>query len=133
MSLGVYLGNFEAIYGKVDGLEYGEEEYKYKGLRIIPINSQIEGVIILKKTALPYVKMVEYSGLGNKLPLIDKESMLYSNIDEMYTDPTKENILVVCKYMNIYYNEESFNYIRLNVTYNMSLGELDLANINPIV
>ena len=133
LSLGVYLGNFEAIYGKVNGLEYGEEEYKYKGLKIIPINSQIEGIIILKKTALPYVKMVEYSGLGNKLPLIDEESMLYSNIDEMYTDPTKENILVVCKYMNIYYNEESFNYIRFNVTYNMSLGELDLANINPII
>lgn len=132
LSMGIYLGNFEAIYGKVNGLEYGEDKYNYKGLEIIPINSRIDGIIVLKKIALPYVKMVEYNGVGSKLPLIDKESMLYSNIDEMYTDPTKENILAVRKYMNIYYNDESFNYIKLNVTYNMSLGELEIDRISSL-
>lgn len=130
LSMGVYLGNYETIYGDVDGLDIQGDQYKYDGMDIIPITSRIEGLVIIRKSALPFIKIVE--DVNSKISLIDEKSMLYCNIDDMYKTPGSENILKLRKLMQLCYNDQSFDYALLNVTYNSSLGELDINTIKPL-
>lgn len=119
LSLGVYLGNYEDIYGKDEDEKFGDHKgYRsYKGCNIYSIPSTQQSIVVMQKSDIPFVKKEEL--VDNKeLELIDKEEFFYSNINKIEDlSEEKEQYLIVDRGLYLY-SKERFRYIRLNVDYN---------------
>lgn len=82
LSLGVYLGNYEAIYGKEDDEKFVDMEgYRtYKGCNIYSIPSTQQSIVVMQKSDIPFVKKEELED-DDDLDLIDEKEFFYSNIN----------------------------------------------------
>ena len=118
LSLGVYLGNYEAIYGKEDDEKFVDMEgYRtYKGCNIYSIPSTQQSIVVMQKSDIPFVKKEELED-DDDLDLIDEKEFFYSNINRINDLSEKEQFLIVHRELYLY-SKERFRYIRLNVDYN---------------
>lgn len=128
LSLGVYLGSFESMYGKNDDFIYDSENYSasYCGIPIISLASNECSFLILNKTDMPYYEFQAQTEDGYEK--INKYSNLYSNLDEI---SPAERILRLKYYLKYYYKEK-FDYVRIKISYNLPLGSNgDMDIIKP--
>lgn len=129
LSLGVYLGNYEAIYGKEDDEKFVDKDgYRtYKGCNIYSIPSTQKSIVVMRKSDIPFVKK-EMLADDNNLDLIDEKEFFYSNIDRI-KDLSEEyaQFLIVDRGLNLY-SKIQFRYIRLNIDYNPGF-EIDMNKV----
>ena len=119
LSLGVYLGNYEAIYGKEEDDNFVDHKgYRsYKGCNIYSIPSTQQSIIVMQKSDIPFIRKEKLAD-DNNLDLIDEKEFFYSNIDKIEDlSEEKEQYLIVDRGLYLY-SKERFRYIRLNVDYN---------------
>ena len=78
LSLGVYLGNYEAIYGKEDDDKFDDKDgYRtYKGCNIYSIPSTQQSIVVMQKSDIPFVRKEKLAD-DKKLDLIDEEEFFY--------------------------------------------------------
>ena len=128
LSLGVYLGNYEAIYGKEDDEKFVDMEgYRtYKGCNIYSIPSTQQSIVVMQKSDIPFVKKEELED-DDDLDLIDEKEFFYSNINRINDLSEKEQFLIVHRGLYLY-SKERFRYIRLNVDYNSGY-ETDMKKV----
>lgn len=128
LSLGVYLGNYEAIYGKEDDEKFVDMDgYRtYKGCNIYSIPSTQQSILVMQKSDIPFVKKEKLDD-ENELDLIDKKEFFYSNINRINDLSEKEQFLIVNRGLYLY-SKERFRYIRLNVDYNFGF-ETDMKKV----
>lgn len=81
LSAGVYLGNYSAMYGNVDGFDSARNIYK--GVTIHSIDSQMMSIFVIPQNCLPYVEYIGVSQTANLKPLDDADTSLYSNLDQI--------------------------------------------------
>lgn len=119
LSLGVYLGNYEAIYGKEDDNKFVDKDgYRaYKGCNIYSIPSTQKSIVVMQKSDIPFIRKEKLAD-DNNLDLIDEKEFFYSNIDRI-KDLSEEDVqfLIVDRGLNLY-SKIQFRYIRLNIDYN---------------
>lgn len=128
LSMGVFLGNYETIYGKQQSFCVNDNgEYTYNKVRIMSLASSMSSFVIIKKDKLPYIKHVETKDAS--VVSIDEESKLYSNIDDINKDNT---ILKVMRTMSIVQSESPTKYVLLRIKYNSDSSEHDLNKICDI-
>ena len=118
LSLGVYLGNYEAIYGKEDDEKFVDMDgYRtYKGCNIYSIPSTQQSIVVMQKSDIPFVKKEELED-DDELDLIDEKEFFYSNINRINDLSEEVQYLIVDRGLYLY-SKERFRYIRLNVDYN---------------
>lgn len=128
LSLGVYLGNYEAIYGKEDDEKFVDMEgYRtYKGCNIYSIPSTQQSIVVMQKSDIPFVKKEELED-DDDLDLIDEKEFFYSNINRINDLSEKEQFLIIHRGLYLY-SKERFRYIRLNVDYNSGY-ETDMKKV----
>ncbi|WP_308277604.1 hypothetical protein [Prevotella sp.] len=128
ISLGVYLGNYEAIYGKEDDDKFDDKDgYRtYKGCNIYSIPSTQKSIVVMQKSDIPFVRKEKLAD-DKKLDLIDEEEFFYSNINSIKDLSEKEQFLLVDRGL-YFYSKERFRYIRLNVDYNSGF-ETDMNRV----
>lgn len=129
LSLGVYLGNYEDLYGKEGDVKFVEQDaYRsYKGCNIYSIPSTQQCIVVIKKCDMPFVKKEKLSD-SHKLALLDNDEYFYSNIDDLkdLSDENNQNLYVD---RGIYiYSKEKFRYIRLIIDYNPGF-ETDIKKV----
>ena len=128
LSLGVYLGNYEAIYGKEDDEKFVDMDgYRtYKGCNIYSIPSTQRSIVVMQKSDIPFIKKEELA--DNKgLDLIDNVNFFYSNINSINDLSEEVQYLIVNRGLYLY-SKERFRYIRLNVDYNFGF-ETDMKKV----
>lgn len=125
LSAGVYLGNYTAMYGKVEGFD--NIGNTYKGVTIHRIDSQMKSIFIIPKRCLPFVEYMGIAPTPNLQPL-DETNTLYSNLDEMLDEDYDKStfFMTIARGVKITSLKESYKCIRLDVTHNASEGELDI-------
>lgn len=119
LSLGVYLGNYEEIYGKDEDEKFVDHKgyQSYKGCNIYSIPSTQQSIVVMQKSDIPFVKKEMLNDV-KELELIDNEEFFYSNINSINDlSEEKEQYLIVDRGLYLY-SKEQFRYIRLNVDYN---------------
>lgn len=118
LSLGVYLGNYEALYGKDDDKFVDMDGFRtYKDCNIYSIPSTQQSIVVMQKSDIPFVKEEKLED-DKGLKQIDEEGFFYSNIDSI-KDLSEEDaqFLIVDRGLNLY-SKIQFRYIRLNIDYN---------------
>lgn len=128
LSLGVYLGNYEAIYGKEDDDKFEDKDgYRtYKGCNIYSIPSTQQSIVVMQKSDIPFIRKEKLAD-DNNLDLIDEKEFFYSNIDKI--EDLSEDVQYLIVYRGLYlYSKERFRYIRLNVDYNSGF-ETDMNKV----
>lgn len=118
LSLGVYLGNYEALYGKDDDKFVDMDGFRtYKGCNIYSIPSTQKSIVVMQKSDIPFIRKEKLAD-DNNLDLIDEKEFFYSNIDRI-KDLSEEDaqFLIVDRGLNLY-SKIQFRYIRLNIDYN---------------
>ena len=128
LSLGVYLGNYEVIYGKEDDEKFVDMDgYRtYKGCNIYSIPSTQQSIVVMPKSDIPFVKKEKLED-DNDLDLIDEEEYFYSNINNIKDLSEEVQYLIVDRGLFLY-SKERFRYIRLNVDYNSGF-ETDMGKV----
>lgn len=128
LSLGVYLGNYEAIYGKEDDYKFDDKDgYRtYKGCNIYSIPSTQQSIVVMQKSDIPFIRKDKLAD-DNNLDLIDEKEFFYSNIDKIEDLSEEVQYLIVNRGLYLY-SKERFRYIRLNVDYNSGF-ETDMNKV----
>lgn len=128
LSLGVYLGNYEAIYGKEDDDKIDDKDgYRtYKGCNIYSIPSTQQSIVVVQKSDIPFIRKEKLAD-DNNLDLIDEKEFFYSNIDKIEDLSEEVQYLIVNRGLYLY-SKERFRYIRLNVDYNSGF-ETDMNKV----
>ena len=128
LSLGVYLGNYEAIYGKEDDDKFDDKDgYRtYKGCNIYSIPSTQKSIVVMQKSDIPFIRKEKLAD-DNNLDLIDEKEFFYSNIDKIEDLSEEVQYLIVNRGLYLY-SKERFRYIRLNVDYNSGF-ETDMNKV----
>lgn len=128
LSLGVYLGNYEAIYGKEDDDKFDDKDgYRtYKGCNIYSIPSTQKSIVVMQKSDIPFIRKEKLAD-DNNLDLIDEKEFFYSNIDKIEDLSEEVQYLIVNRGLYLY-SKEQFRYIRLNVDYNSGF-ETDMNKV----
>lgn len=128
LSLGVYLGNYEEIYGKGEDDKFVDMDgYRtYKGCNIYSIPSTQQSIVVMQQTDIPFVKKEELED-NKSLDLIDEKEFLYSNINSIEDLSEEVQYLIVDRGLYLY-SKEQFRYIRLNVDYNSGF-ETDMKKV----
>lgn len=128
LSLGVYLGNYEAIYGKEDDDKFDDKDgYRtYKGCNIYSIPSTQQSIVVMQKSDIPFVKEEKLED-DKGLKQIDGE-FFYSNIDSIKDLSEKDAQFLIVDRGLYLYSKERFRYIRLNVDYNSGF-ETDMNKV----
>ena len=128
LSLGVYLGNYEEIYGKGEDDKFVDMDgYRtYKGCNIYSIPSTQQSIVVMQQTDIPFVKKEELED-NKSLDLIDEKEFLYSNINSIEDLSEEVKYLIVDRGLYLY-SKEQFRYIRLNVDYNSGF-ETDMKKV----
>lgn len=128
LSLGVYLGNYEAIYGKEDDDKIDDKDgYRtYKGCNIYSIPSTQQSIVVMQKSDIPFIRKEKLAD-DNNLDLIDEKEFFYSNIDKIEDLSEEVQYLIVNRGLYLY-SKERFRYIRLNVDYNSGF-ETDMNKV----
>lgn len=129
LSLGVYLGNYEAIYGKEDDVQFVEKEKSrsYNDCNIYSIPSTQQCIVIMKKCDMPFIKKEKLTD-SHDLDLVSKEEFFYSNIDKLKELSEEiDQFLIVDRGLYLY-SKEQFRYIRLNIDYNSGF-ETDIKKV----
>lgn len=129
LSLGVYLGNYEAIYGKEDDEKFVDMDgcRTYKGCNIYSIPSTQQSIVVMQKSDIPFVKEEKLED-DKGLKQIGEERFFYSNIDDLYDLSKVENQYLIVDRGLYLYSKERFRYIRLNVDYNSGF-ETDIKKV----
>ena len=128
---GVYLNNYEDVYGKVDGLIIKDGKIKYKDNIFFTQPSPEQSLLVIPKADAPYWEILkEKDDKYGQLSLIDDDSYLYTNLDVI-----DKNGFIMKAYYHFNFNyKKSFKYVRLKVTYNLSMADSgDLDAIEPFV
>ena len=116
LSLGVYLGNYEALYGKDDDKFVDMDGFRtYKDCNIYSIPSTQQSIVVMQKSDIPFVKEEKLED-DKGLKQIDGE-FFYSNIDSIKDLSEEVQYLIVDRGLYLY-SKERFRYIRLKVDYN---------------
>ena len=128
LSLGVYLGNYEEIYGKEEDDKFVDMDgYRtYKGCNIYSIPSTQQSIVVMLQADIPFVKKEELED-NKSLDLIDEKEFLYSNINSIEDLSEEVQYLIVDRGLYLY-SKERFRYIRLNVDYNSGF-ETDMKKV----
>lgn len=131
LNAGVYLGNYEAIHGNVDGLDLDLESIQYKDISIHDIDSQMMSIFIIPRYCLPYVEYIKMPESSNLTPLTE-EATICSNIDEILSDNfnSSQFVLYLARGIRITQPTNNFIYIRLDITHNTSEGSLDIESVS---
>ncbi len=129
LSQGVSLDNFEQQYGKQDKFIYSPdaEKISYNDVVIKDVPSTEISFLILNISDLPYYEFCKKE--DDDLNLIDKDSLLYSNLDNI----NPKDFILKLKYNLKFYSNSNLFFIRLKVSYNLPLGSNgDLDSIKTI-
>lgn len=129
LSLGVYLGNYEEIYGKDEDEKFVDHKgnRSYKGCNIYTIPSTQQSIVVMQKSDIPFVKKERL--IDNKgLDLIDEMDFFYSNINKIGDLSKKEEQYLIVDRGLYLYSKERFRYIRLNVDYDPGF-ETDIKKV----
>ena len=130
MSMGVYLGTFISLYGRHQSFSYADGTGSFNGAVIKSIPSSMRLFVIIPRIALPYVEHVEMESDECKdLICIDKDSLLYSNVDSLSKE---NNVLTVERKVNLVHNAESTKYVMLKVEYSNDSSVFDIDKIESI-
>lgn len=128
LSLGVYLGNYEALYGKDDDKFVDMDGFRtYKDCNIYSIPSTQQSIVVMQKSDIPFVKEEKLED-DKGLKQIDEEGFFYSNIDSIKDLSEEVQYLIVDRGLYLY-SKKRFRYIRLNVDYNYGF-ETDMNKVN---
>lgn len=128
LSLGVYLGNYEALYGKDDDKFVDMDGFRtYKDCNIYSIPSTQQSIVVMQKSDIPFVKEEKLED-DKGLEQIDEEGFFYSNIDSIKDLSEEVQYLIVDRGLYLY-SKKRFRYIRLNVDYNSGF-ETDMNKVN---
>ena len=128
LSLGVYLGNYEALYGKDDDKFVDMDGFRtYKDCNIYSIPSTQQSIVVMQKSDIPFVKEEKLED-DKGLKQIDEEGFFYSNIDSIKDLSEEVQYLIVDRGLYLY-SKKRFRYIRLNVDYNSGF-ETDMNKVN---
>ena len=124
----MYLGNYEAIYGKEDDDKFDDKDgYRtYKGCNIYSIPSTQKSIVVMQKSDIPFIRKEKLAD-DNNLDLIDEKEFFYSNIDKIEDISEEVQYLIVNRGLYLY-SKERFRYIRLNVDYNSGF-ETDMNKV----
>ena len=128
LSLGVYLGNYEEIYGKGEDDKFVDMDgYRtYKGCNIYSIPSTQQSIVVMQKSDIPFIRKEKLAD-DNNFDLIDEKEFFYSNIDKIEDLSEEVQYLIVNRGLYLY-SKERFRYIRLNVDYNSGF-ETDMNKV----
>lgn len=128
LSLGVYLGNYGALYGKDDDKFVDMDGFRtYKDCNIYSIPSTQQSIVVMQKSDIPFVKEEKLED-DKGLKQIDEEGFFYSNIDSIKDLSEEVQYLIVDRGLYLY-SKKRFRYIRLNVDYNSGF-ETDMNKVN---
>lgn len=118
LSMGIYLGNYDAIHGHGDEEHFEEVSNKlsFRRCEIYKIPSAMQCLIILKKSDLPFIELIYKDVAG--ISLIDEDSHLYSNIDSIKELGEEKQSLLVSRGIVIKEPNRKIRYIRLSINYN---------------
>ena len=124
----MYLGNYEAIYGKEDDDKFEDKDgYRtYKGCNIYSIPSTQQSIVVMQKSDIPFIRKEKLAD-DNNLDLIDEKEFFYSNRDKIEDLSEEVQYLIVNRGLYLY-SKERFRYIRLNVDYNSGF-ETDMNKV----
>ena len=130
LSMGVYLGTFIDLYGKHSSFRYADGTGSFNGANIRSIPSSMRVFVIMSKKELPYVEHIEMTSQeSEELKCIDKDSMLYSNVDLL---TTKNNVLKVARKVNLVHKADFTKYVMLRVEYSSDSSKFAIDNIESI-
>lgn len=127
VSLGVYFGTFDYLYGN-EGVPFDKDGDKlfYQKARVFNVPSAAQCLIVLRKDDVPYYE-VEQSSDAN-LQEVGTGLGIYSNIDS-YDKITANKILLDTRRCISFHYLDDLKYIRLNIQYS-SDKNLDLDKID---
>lgn len=133
LSMGIYLGNFEELYGKSDDYHFEEEgdNLTYKGCKIFRIPSAMQCLILLKKTDLPFIEISDPTNLKG-LEVLDAESHLFSNVDSIKEITEEQQTLLIARGISIKEPNRHIDYLRLKINHHYD-SSLDIQSIEESV
>lgn len=125
LSAGVYLGNYTAMYGEVEGFD--NIANTYRGVEVHSIDSQMMSIFVIPKCCLPFVEYTGISPTPNLQPM-DDSNTLFSNLHEMLAPGFDQStfFMTLARGVKITSLKDSYRCIRLDVTHNSSEGALDI-------
>lgn len=128
LSAGVYLGQYTAIYGDVEGFD--NIANTYRGVEVHSIDSQMMSLFVIPKRCLPFVEYTGISPTPNLQPL-DDSNKLFSNLHEMLAPGFDQStfFMTLARGVKITSLKDGYRCIRLDVTHNSSEGALDIENV----
>ena len=128
LSAGVYLGQYTAMYGDVEGFD--NIANTYRGVKVHSIDSQMMSLFVIPKICLPFVEYTGISPTPNLQPL-DDSNTLFSNLHEMLAPSFDQStfFMTLARGVKITSLKDGYRCIRLDVTHNSSEGALDIENV----
>ena len=128
LSAGVYLGQYTAMYGDVEGFD--NIANTYRGVKVHSIDSQMMSLFVIPKSCLPFVEYTGISPTPNLQPL-DDSNTLFSNLHEMLAPGFDQStfFMTLARGVKITSLKDGYRCIRLDVTHNSSEGALDIENV----
>lgn len=126
--LGVYMENFEVLYGKPLGLrEEGTSRY-YADAEILFIDSRQSAIVVLRRDELPYYDYVAWDNPASWMEEIELDSHVYSNLEHL-----KETgyYLNIARVFRIEF-ETSHEFACLRVSLNEVNDEMELKDVRAL-
>lgn len=124
VSLNVYLGTYQSIYGEIEGLD----QKSYNGVGIYEVPSRFaQSIVVLRKEDMPryaFSNIPMNPARTKGLKLLDESLGLYSDIDTLSSD---HSALTVARAVQVY--DRTPRYIRLNICYDTTQGKCDLHEV----
>lgn len=81
--LGVYLDNYNAMYGKPDNFREEERSCYYGDVEILFVDSRQSAVIVMKRSEMPYWEYVPLEYPVRGMEEIENTTHVYSNMDHL--------------------------------------------------
>lgn len=131
VNAGIYLGQYEAMYGITDGFVSDQDRQSYRGAYIYDIDCKLSKLYVVSKEELPFVEYVVASPNSGLTP-IGSNTVLCSNIDELLDENFHSDRFLMClsRGVKIYSLKDGFKCVCLNITHDVSQGKMDLEKVS---
>ncbi len=132
VNAGVYLGNYELMYGKIEKFNYTMEETTYSEAEIRSVDSNQMKLYVVDRKELPYIEYITSSPYSGLKPIASNTS-LCSNMEEMLDKNNIQSdkfLMCLSRGLRMYSLKDGFSCLCLSITHNLSLGNLDIEKIS---
>lgn len=126
--LGVYLDNYNAMYGKPDNFRDEEGRRYYGETEMLFVDSRQSAIVVMKRSEMPFWEFVPLENPALGMQEIENTTHVFSNIDHLADSSFH---LSLARAYKVEY-ETSEEFALLLVSLNEVNSELDLKTIRPL-